>query len=380
MSDEGSLPVGQGTMLVEIVRQFRGQRGAIASVAASLGIDGFEALIPLLSRETGVPISELAESVEVARQCSDPIAGIVPNQHLVSKTVLRRFALNRNGHYLKEYSIANGPRATLTPVRKATVVENFVRLDSASLETTWSRVETPIPNVMNAIASGTLFSQPNLVDVVKNALALHFARSHELLASTTAQYRTPLPLERFLEATGLPRDWILRAYDERYGHSVTDLNYARSRLSVDLERDFQSQMATGLHFRLRIPDLYKAARSFMDRSGIQVLMPAPDAGHFIIGDNPLITPERGGPGIGILDGIPIGNAVTVTMPLSPTVAVALARDSEFIELPDDEVQKLNRLQVMKARHSVYFEPNEDCDEFIQGSLSYRRADRWPQGL
>jgi hypothetical protein len=117
----------------------------------------------------------------------------------------------------------------------------------------------------------------------------------------------------------------------------------------------------GIYFRLRIPDYLQRAREILAQFKIQILRPTSATDEFLIGDNPLITPDKSGTRLGILDGLPIGNAATVIMPLSPRISVALDKIESDIGINSKRVYQLNQFQIRKARESVFFRPGSNLE-------------------
>lgn len=99
----------------------------------------------------------------------------VHKQHLVSQVLLRRWA-----HEGKVLSLdLNYPTAVAklrTPGQVGYQLD-FIKNSSIRWEKRWSLVETRTPLALGAIDDGTLFEKEALVDVLKDLLAIHFARS-----------------------------------------------------------------------------------------------------------------------------------------------------------------------------------------------------------
>ena len=342
------------------LNDMRGQRGAIASLALNYGIDAFAQSIPLLSASTGISMRELGDAATFCREVIDPSQPRVANQHLVTQSILRNFSLHQNnGYRLREFDLARGLKRGTTSVKRACVVENFIKLDSQRSEDHWGGFESRFPEAIRSAEDATLFSRPDLIGVIKDILALHFARSHEIRVSVQA-IRAP-GISEFMKAVGLDDAWLSQAHLDRFGFEITDMSVALERVEAAIAEEFDSRTGMGIYFRLRIPDYLQRAREILAQFKIQILRPTSATDEFLIGDNPLITPDKSGTRLGILDGLPIGNAATVIMPLSPRISVALDKIESDIGINSKRVYQLNQFQIRKARESVFFRPGSNLE-------------------
>jgi hypothetical protein len=362
-------------MLVGALTDMRGQRGAVASLALGYGIDSFEQSILLLSLATGISTGELQDAVTFCREVVDPAQPRVANQHLVTRSILKNFAVHSNsGYQLREFEISSGLKRRLTSVKRACTVENFIKLDSQRSEDHWGRLESRFPEAIAAMEDASIFSKPDLKEVIMDLLALHFARSHEIQVSIRA-IRAP-GMQEFMSKVGLDDAWLMQAHLDRFGFVVTDLSLARQRLEEAVSIEYESHTESGVYFRLRIPDYLQRAKDIISRSKIQIVRPASVGDEFLIGDNPLITPDLTRSRLGILDGLPIANATTVIMPLTPHITVALAKKESDESIGRDFVRELNQLQMRKAKKSVFFRPGSKLENAMAKHALVNNDDRW----
>ncbi len=347
-------------LILSALSDVRGQRGAMASLALGFGIDEFERIIPTLSRASGTSMVELQDAATFCREVIDPGRPKIPNQHLATRSILKNFSLHtQSGYQLREFDLATGLKTRTTSVKRACTVQNFVKLDSQRSEDHWSRFETRFPEAIRSAEDSTLYTKPDLIEVIKDLLALHFARSHEIQVANQA-IRGP-SISDFMTAVCLDDAWLQQAHLDRFDFELTDLAVARERLEEDLSAEFLSHTESGVYFRLRIPDYFQRAREILSASNIQILRPSSIEDEFLIGDNPLITPDSTRSRLGILDGLPIGNAATVIMPLSPRISVALAKQNSVERIDVEMLSELNRFQMQKARRSVFFRPGSNLE-------------------
>jgi hypothetical protein len=293
----------------------------------------------------------------------------------VTRSILKNFSVHtQSGYQLREFLVATGLKTRPTSVKRACTVENFVKLDSQRSEEHWGRFETRFPEAIASAENSTLFSRPDLVEVIKDLLALHFARSYEIQVAIQ-NIRGP-GISDFMTAVGLDDAWLVQAHLDRFGFEVTDLVVARGRLEAAVSQEFNSHTESGVYFRLRIPDYFQGAREIVTNSRLQILRPSSANDEFLIGDNPLITPDITRSRLGILDGLPIANAATVIMPLSPKVSVALARQDSEEMINEEMVRELNRFQMQKAMKSVFFRPGSNLETTMATHVLIDNKARW----
>ena len=172
-------------------------------------------------------------------------------------------------------------------------VENYVRVASRSVEALWQTVETRLGDAITACLSGSVFDEPRHVETVKDALALHFARSlavkqiHEdAVRKAIANSVARIPTER------LPR--MRKAFVEGYGREPSDdeLDDIERRMSDGAKQ----QLDVDAMFGANVPQLFEIARGLVRNRALEVAYPAGGA-EFLIGDSPAsLCWDAGSPG------------------------------------------------------------------------------------
>ena len=115
--------------------------------------------------------------------------------------------------------------------------------------------------------------------------------------------------------------------DARYQQASGD---ASAVLSESARKDFVELLTrraeliftSGTWFRFDVIYLFRRSLELMDRLKLQVLRP-PSGSEFLIGDSPVVKLDDHGVRRGSANPIPIGNAISVLMPLSPRFMVVL---------------------------------------------------------
>jgi hypothetical protein len=312
-------------------------------------------------RPSQTPADMLRRMQELAPEASvDPVEG----QHVVSKVILRRFVgVDGEGDgllYPFRLRYPNARHRLLGP-DGCGKIKNFVAYASASAERLWKETEDKLPDALAAVDDGSLLSSPEHLATVKDAIALHYARSE---ATRIVHVRI------FIQAAAASRsrwltDWRPRleaAFYQAKGFYAGG-DQALGRFLDEMMQPSLDMAASGQLFRERVEDIYLKARVFVSSSGLEVLTSG--GSEFLIGDVPALTIPRDGVGLGALGGTALGDARTVIMPLGPRHLVALARTSISAELAPDQVASANAYQVRGALEYVYFRPGSGLEDFVR---------------
>jgi hypothetical protein len=216
----------------------------LAGIDAALGADS-----------PGVPA--LGELVGKTRAAGSANAPTIPRQHVISEAILRRFTElvePRAGKQLTSCDLLTG-RTKLIGAGGVGYVPNFVKVDSAATELVWKRVEDSLTDAITAAENGTVLSDPRLVGVLRDAIALHHVRhpqTKEMHEHTWAETRARRVTEM---ATTLDTEAFRRTYGiypaGPEGRAL-GAEAALSRLTESADE--------GALFRLRVEDLGRRAR------------------------------------------------------------------------------------------------------------------------
>jgi hypothetical protein len=195
-------------------------------------------------------------------QAAGPYLSHVTEQHVISRVLLKRLAEPSGPHqglicpFRLEYPRA---RHRLVGPDGCAKVDNFVGWASASAEKLWKETEDRLPDALAAMDAGTLFADAGHVSVIKDAIALHFARSkasHVIHAQVWAETVERGQRRWMTEHRQLLASWFYRekglypAGDEALGIFADEL--------MGLSRDLAG---SGALWRERIESLYLNARA-----------------------------------------------------------------------------------------------------------------------
>lgn len=298
----------------------------------------------------------------------------VTGQHVLSKVILRRFA------------VGNGPdKGLLYPFRLVYPqaqarhqligpdgcgkTPDFIAFASGSAERLWKETEDKLHDALAAVDNGRLLDSPAHMATIKDTIALHYVRSS---AARLVHVRTWLKVLAASRARWLTSwRWLLEAkfYRVKGFYAAGD-----QALSVFLDQMMQPSIdraVSGQLFRVRAEDLFGQAREWMNGQGLEILSPA--SGEFLIGDVPALTIRHDRSQAGVLGGIALGDANTVIMPLGPHHLAALGRINQAGELSADRVASVNALQITSAIEYVYLRPGSGLEHSVRSFAARRQA-------
>ena len=310
--------------------------------------------------------TRLAELIEKVKDASDASSATVPKQHVVSRTLLRHFCEvvdARRGSQLAELALQNEHVRLIGP-GGAGYVLNFVKVDSATTEARWQTVEAKLPKAIEAAETGTLPHRPDLEDLLLQAVSLHFARNplsrdiHE--RSFEAAYEHQL---QALAAHPLAEEAFRRNHQ-----GIVTAGPAGRRLGAEaVLENMRGKFDKGLFFRLRVEELFESCIVRFRGLGIEVLTVPEDIGaEFMMGDAPAVPTDDHNLFAGLYEGMGLGVASKVILPLTPRLVIALSQHPNSHRATNDEVAELNRLEARAAQHHVYYRPSAELSREVMG--------------
>lgn len=326
-------------------------------------LDLFDTEIPDFAAATGMSETELRQLADAARKGQDPEQPRVHEQHLVSKALLRQFGGRTAAGLLVGRSALKWGQGKLVAPRSVAKLIDFVQIDSRSTEAVWGKTESNLPSALEAALTGALFADSNKVQTIKDTIALHYARSYAVIESHNDIWRDGLEAGRQRLRS---RPELLDAWSSMKTGASASPASSESREQVLAEvtaraRDLHEQ---GSAFRFSVVGLFESARQLLSGAGLQLLRPATGS-ELLIGDSPVTTSDATGRRRGIAEGVPIGSATHVFMPLGPHLGVALAASDQDIQLRSDQVQRLNRWEIEAAHHDVFMRPGSGLEDFTE---------------
>lgn len=281
----------------------------------------------------------------------------VHKQHVVSATVLRRFATDGPGSaglqilpIELEYLWERRPKPK--GVGGCGWIKDFVPFDSGSMENVWGATERHLPSAFRAVEDSSIFQDPQLTAVLRDTVALHYIRSERTRTlhkntvkawSARGPQRHSADLLRRAAAKGI--DLSLSGPDD-----LTDI--VEQQIA-----QIRAEFSSGELLRNDMEDLYADARGLLSTWQLEILTAG--EGEFVIGDTPAITMRTDADGNITSDGIVIGQCHTTVLPIGPKHCLALGpANSMRGELSSAVVDLLNRAQVKSAHRWIYSRPRD----------------------
>jgi hypothetical protein len=274
----------------------------------------------------------------------------IKRQHVVSRVVIARFAVD--GAVEVEDVRKPGRWRPKSPSAVG-YVEDYVRHDSAAAEAMWQRTETLLVTALDELDGGLVPTQGSRTEqAIKDCLALHWARSHSFKAAADRAW------ERVRRASyeDLARrpELLTRVFAQRTGR---DDPTAEELADVNDElHQGPEDVVDGRHFSERVRHFYAEAQAkFADRS-LEVGRCLPDARDLVISDNPVVTPSHRKSGLNAEQGVALGDAHAVCMPLGPRLFVSLTSRPDAARISDMQAAGLNDWQVRVRRTHLVRRP------------------------
>jgi hypothetical protein len=344
----------------DLLRQDQGQALGRAVLFGSVaGFDIVEQRKADLAAASGVPAARLQEIADTGRRALSTASPVRPEQHVVSRALLRRFCgPTSHGDRLLSHNLQFGKARLLSP-RAVGKLTNFVKIDSEETERLWGLIEQNLPAAIDAARTRRVLQNPRHVEVIKDAIALHFARSLDTLESADRTWRDGLASARarFLaDRPSMEHLFYLKHGFVAAGSAVAE------EIADDLLKDAMALYQSGAAFRLRVVDVFEATRRMAASARLEIIRPR--RGQFLLGDVPAISHDRKRQVLGTAERVPFGDATTVFLPLSPTRLAALSNADRFESVAAAVVRHANAFQLTRAREHVYMHPASGLAGFV----------------
>jgi hypothetical protein len=249
--------------------------------------------------------------------------------HLISQVVLKQFASDQRQIIVHTKDSRKTELKPIDCVAYVDVEEVLI----GKLEEKWSNeVEDQAERSINTLSSSNVNHTEKHLDAIKKLLALHFVRSkvfqlvevnHQIIDNDLAKARNET-IAIFPEYKEI--------ITEKYGEIIET---AYDDIAIKIMEEY-------------IPKV----EAYIGDPDIKFeIGEAPDGSEFILGDMPVITADRNGN-----FGIPITEATSIAMPLTPKYIVSLKKNPDtkkYRKLTAEEVATANRHQ-LGLMHQHYY--------------------------
>jgi len=287
-----------------------------------------------------------------------------PDQHLVSEVILKQYTepWGRKPEFLLASLNVQHPERRISrggPDRFGKF-PNYVSFASSSAEDLWHTTETRLHEPLEALKRDGRLTDPEHEAAIRDAIALHVVRSIPAVASHLTSW---LRFREFAKQHWRQRPVDLqRQHVATYGYWTSDPGRLEHVLETYL-RERDALVTSGALFRVALEDHFKRARAGFRTFDLKVLRSRDQ--EFLIGDVPVLLMRNGHGGLGYFDGVGVGNADEIVMPLTPHHVAVLGQGSESRDATPNEVQRYNTLQVRIAYRYVYFRIGSDLASFVR---------------
>ncbi|HEX4756008.1 MAG TPA: DUF4238 domain-containing protein [Candidatus Dormibacteraeota bacterium] len=329
----------------------------------ALGLDYVEPRVPQIQVELGLStaeISNLTRSRSEARRIEAGGGGTVARQHTVSQSLLKRFGEvidPRSGLQLIQFDLTRKawePKAS----RAVAFIPNFVRIDSFTTESLWKKVEDRLPAAIDAAIDGSLFTNPELASVIREAIALHISRN-PYVRELHEQLFPPFFEMTVDRMAATPEAWPYcdEAYRRAKGYYPPPTQEYRRKGAEFFYARIKKVYADGFSFRFRVESHYEQTKEHFRRAGLELLRVPPGRGdEFLISDSGALAIDLARRAVGPREGVGLGTSTTVILPLGPRLLAALGPKDGIAEASESWVRTINELQVRAAHAFVFFRP------------------------
>lgn len=269
---------------------------------------------------------------------------------------MQRFAhRDRQDPKLRAFTLAYG-KSSLKTAGSVGYVTDFVRFRSAVAEKLWQQTENHLPKALRAVDDRTIFSHPELVDTIKQAIVLHYFRTEQARQVHEAVWAEALAQTK---ADLLEHPTRLRELaSQKYGKAWVD-SHDLTIIVDDLVADAVRLHDTDVLFQARLEDLLAKGQQSVASQHLEISESV--GSDFLLGDSPAVAFQAGKlwPRVALLE------AGTVVLPLSRSKVASLGPTHVWQRVDATVVERLNAIEIQQANRQVYFHPLSNFDAFIR---------------
>lgn len=281
-------------------------------------------------------------------------------QHTVSQVVLRRFAWHQKISVYdrdKHAIYSKGPGGLFCG--------EFDQHDPATAEERWGAVESKMPRVYKLLDERRAHEDAAAVETLRDLMAIHWVRNPGMRFVHERVKREVVADS--ICSLAQQRDLLARAFRHRTGlepAGQSELDWVNVRTHEDVFIRSGEQI-----FSDSVAENYKKVRAILARWHVQVGYT--NSLDLLIGDVPVVTTKPDHDGIGPVQGVALGDANQIAMPVAPNMIVALGPEPAIVTLTDDVVLRYNEMQIKTFVRWIGCRPGGMSDGFLRQNLKVR---------
>lgn len=340
----------------------RREAQAGSSATAAVRPPATSVLLPPLIRPAHWSLEHLSDIAKTLLTLS----GVhVVRQHVVSKTVLGNFTEKLDGApRVGLFDAHAGSPMPAVGVKDVGLVKNFLRVDSTHAEDLWGKVETQLPAAVKAARTRDVLNHPEKLDVLRKAIALHFARASSTLdvmeRTWTAQREVTIA-----NVVARDRDLLSVHFRKVRGAQPTDddlIEFVR-----EFGAGFTELVESGAWARVRMEQLYDQVLEKAESWGVEViLVPSSD---LVLTDNPVVLTREGDDRRKGENRMALGDANAIFFPIAPDVLLSLGPKDGWGTANHEAVANFNASQVAGTHRWVYHRPSQDVADLVAAAYT-----------
>lgn len=246
----------------------------------------------------------------------------------------------------------------------------FDRHDAIGSEERWGEIEDQGPKMYAALEARTAVGDPGSEAILRDVLALHWARSGAMKAAheQVTEQVTRRSIENLARYPGLLERAMLKSTG-LHATSAEALDWFNQEVHRRAVAQNSEEWWSGRNARH-----FAEARTMMEKWSVQVGY-APIGAELIISDAPVVTVKSGHHGLGPHQGVALGDASEICMPLGPGVMVALGSEPKTVDLTPDIVDRYNDLQIRARIRWLGCRPSGPAEAALRVVLPVRDPSR-----
>jgi Protein of unknown function (DUF4238) len=292
----------------------------------------------------------------------------IPNQHVVSRVILRGFAApghGGKGWMLTPFDVRAGREGKPRGLAGCGRVPDFLMCAAESAEQLWNaEVENGLGPAVQAARDGRLHDRDAHVAAIRDAIALHLVRSVRYLEVNSAAVGQAIENARRIVPVAR-RDLLEAEFRRRYGLVAAGPEALAALLEGPLA-DWRSLDEKGVIARAGIEEMFRRVRETLRPLNVEVWHVPP--GHeLLISDSPAIAFRYSRDYTRIEANVAVGDASGIALPLAVDCLAVIGPQPKDEQLLPGNVEVFNRLQIQEARKYVYYRPGSRLKAFVQAA-------------